>query len=1639
MKKYLSSILFCLLVVGKTFGQFKDVPFTHKDSLSVDINNLMGQSSSATADTVLGAFNGIYEGLSEDQLNLVFEVSKTMYGKGYRANPHMENFYACIAFGIDNRNLPSSQLTRFLEIADTTARLYKGNLFRNFLSLTRDFCETDTIYSSKYNRLIVEGDDFTFEHVFDESLVDPKALVAMNSAVPEAVLEEEIEEELPDEEEIKKEEWFEHLEEEEEEEDGEELSWGDDGGWEVYEEGDEESWEEGDESTDFEEGEGSPGDAIFESFAPPAADLPDVLGPMLSIKNANFHMHSIYDTVKMENVSGDLLLMNYEFVGTDGKLGWDNTGLDSGNVFCDLADYSFNIKSTRISAEDAELHYGSKLKEPVKGSFIYDSHIHNLRPKQAKFPQFQSYQSNIEIEDLADSIRYRGGFSLQGKKFLSNSAEGVEATLDFMGSNGNSKFTAISKKGFVFDDSLIYSPEAAIKVHYDDSTSISHPATIFKYDTKLDILRARRGKDENKTSPFIDERQSVYISAEMLEWDMKKDSIDLFILNARERIPLVVESTDYFDKYRFIALQGLYKFHPLQMVVGYANRIKSNTFTSYEMATDLKQQPNVVKGAMQELGRRGYIEYNDETDEITVKRKAKLYVYANMGKKGVDFDNMIMHSRVNNGPNLSISVNGKGFEVSGVKRFNLSDQMGIVATPEDGKVNLEDGRNTSFAGRMQAGNFVFRGKEFMFNYDSFKVDLDVVDSISIMVKQKNGQFKEMQNNIVNTGGVLYISHPRNKSGKNKLPQYPILDALKGGTIYFDGPEILGGAYDSTILFDIPPFEIDSLNSSNTSIISFNGTFKSGGIFEDFEQVLIVDSTDNSFGFKRDMPDAGEPVYGGKGTFFNKIRLNNKGIRGDGRINYLTADFNSKDFIFYPDSVLTKGEKGEIAFGEHNGVEFPSVQMDGYKMKWLVNSDSMLLTNPKSKPFHVYDPNTNFEGTLALTPEELKGDGRIETENSINSSEQFQLEGTSYVSHYSKFLIKSDDPDVPAMLGDPVKVEYDLKDRMALIKSEEEGSSVFAFPFVQYQSNISQVSWNLDKNVLVMSVNTENESGLGKFTSGNSKHDSLSVFATDAMYDLSGHVLGLAGVPYLVVANIKIIPDSGKVNIREHAEMDELNGATLEFNALQKRHVLTDAKIKVHSSNEFEGTANYAYTYGVKDTFNVVFDRFETEKTEVKGAKGGISYTTTGFSKIIEDDQFAFAPGLYFQGDLEIHDTEEYLDFKGQASLALDRDENDWFDYTSNDANTHGVINIDENLQVSGYPTKLKTGLFFSKIDREPYIAMVQFKREWAADRSLFQARGELSYSDSSNTYRIAPQQLRDEETQKGHDFVYEHKPETATFSGELQFVLPVEDQYTVKAAGTGFAKTEEKDFQINASVLIEFNGDGPVMETMAEDLADNTSSTEGAIENEEKFANKIAQMLPEKSVFEFLDRFADGSATISDYFNTGIFLTNVDFKWSDEMKAFYNEGTVGLGGVFKKEIDTQIDAYIEIPKAESDNAFNVFLMDSEEMWYYFNFDKTGIRAVSSNDIFNLDLSKNSNGLVKLAEIDEMLGYVSSFRMNYLGIEEMLDLVIPTGDIDPYANTGGDFGDDPFGDISEEGDVAPVEEEEAEEEEDDDGF
>jgi len=1349
------------------------------------------------------------------------------------------------------------------------------------------------------------------------------------------------------------------------------------------------------------QGEEVPLDApLDEPVSQPVYDDSPVLleqfGPVIEFKSADLVFRSRLDTVVLKGMNAYYNFETQMLNGIGGTIDWSNVGVPSGTAFAKLRDYEFSLDQKVFEFEEVEFQYIGKIPEPVKGKL----QIHGNPPRntQDSYPRFVSNDANSSISGLDGSgLEYRGGVSFEGKQFYSKSAYDDKSTI--IGSwEGEQKFIAYST-GFQFNnaDSSVTSKRAEITLLYGQD-SVYHPVVEFEYLFGRGYLNLKPPKDGFNTTPFRSSFYKMDVVGDVLDWDMKSDSFNISTLSARTEVPVLIESKNYYNANRFYSLSELYNFHPLLMAIEMTKRVNSKSFYLPEIVDMSGVSEGVLKRTMINLMSKGLANYDPVTKLITVTEKG--FHYFNASQKESDYDDLIIPSITGASANATFNTLSNEMTVRGVEKFFLSDSLDVIITPTDGEIKLLENRRIEFDGSLKAGNFEFLGRKFSFDYDNFLVNLTEIDSIELQVEMEAGKREALNNQLVKTSGVLKINEPDNKSALLSKPEYPIFTSNESASVFFDKTGVLGNAYDTTVYFDVPPFQLDSAADADPSTFAFSGTFHSNGIFPEFEEDLVA-MEDKSFGFVHAIPDSGYNLYGTSGKLYGEVQMDQKGITSPGNLKFLTADLNTESVTFYLDSMYSdKGIDGTIAPGMLDGTSFPSVQLKRYEVNWLAKKDSMNLSNLED-PLSIYDSLGKFDGTLTLATTGLKGEGEMVIQGSTTNSEAYTLQETEFEARNSLFVLNSNNPRKPILRSDDVKLSYDLAAQNARLTPEVQGQASIEFPFAQYKTSIPEAEWDISNQVITMTKPDTVPLEKSFFYATRNSMDSLVFSATNATYDIEKQELQVQGIPFIVVADALITPDSNQVRILENAELEALENAVVVFDTARANHRLFNANIEIISRNRFRGVGTYELVT-VQDTFAIKFDEFRFEEDE-----NDRLYTKSS-GDVRADDGVIVSPGFTFKGKVFMYAFRKALELKGAVKLNLKKlkERNVWIEYVSNDDIEEVIFNFDEARTERGDP--LNAGLHFNRGDI--YLSFITEKRGVDDDDFFIPSGGSLFYDQKAGSFNIANPKKREDplNNYSGNMFSYNEDTQDVTFEGKLNFISPFSKGIDFQAAGKGTGNLDSADFQANAMLVMNLGLPPTATPFMAGDL--KTMGEKLGVrrihDDRSDLIYKVAEFIGDEATKAWdksyqtvpMPLVSASPALIKD-----LVISNVNLKWSKQTKTFYSTGKIGVSNISNTDLNMELDGFVEIKKTPEGEVVNILLQLTDGTWYYFTYDGFGLGTYSSNTAYNnavLGIGAGKKGKVKAGPlkvyantIDEVLSWTRNFRKLHLGLDEPYRLLM----------------------------------------------
>ncbi|MBL7861211.1 MAG: hypothetical protein JNJ65_08615 [Cyclobacteriaceae bacterium] len=1496
------------------------------------------------AMAVAVAFNTAWSSLGPDQQLAIRNQARMMKKKSYKVRPHLVNYYGAIAAAVTIENADPSRITSFLSVAGKVIEKENVTQVNYFLQQSRDFFEHHSLQFVPAFQLQVLDDSYQFDYLEPVIIPDTVQVSYEEQPVDTSMYNAPM-------------------------------------------------WQQ----------------PIFQ---------PELFGPVLKFDKATLHFKTPYDSVFLKNTKGTFSLRDKLFVGEGGRFDWSNTGLSADSVYYDFNKYNFKTTQPYIKAEQGKLRYIGKVSGLVPGIFEFRS-INHKTPEAAIYPRFRSYETNINLLGLGDDrLKYTGGLGLQGRMLNSNSANGSQAMIEISGET-DKRFKAIAES-FGFKDSIIVSSRARISI-YQQNDSIVHPAMEMRYDYRNQKMILNKEKSQLRKAPFSSSYFDIEFTADRIDWDLKSDSMKLSVHGSGKVSPMVIESNDFYDPegYRELRGQG-FNFHPLALMVNYANEIGSNDFYVFDLVVEGQRSLEQVRMAADFLSQKGMIDYDARSGRIHVKEKSLNFLEAAKGNS--DYDNMKIHSLTDTIANAFVSFSEGRMNVYGVEEFNVSDSLNVVIKPDSSRITFLQNRDIKFNGTINAGNFEITGRDFTLKYDSFFINMNHIDSIRFYVTEKNGTRRRVNNAMVGadstaqaagglqasagkTSGTLFINRPDNKSGKIKYPNYPRLDATAGGVIYFDRSEVLNGAYDRSVFFVVPPFKLDSLNDADPGSINFDGTFVSSGMFPSFKEKLHT-MPDKSLGFTHAVPTNGYSLYQGDGKLYGGMSLDNAGIRAVGRIDYLAATVESKDFVFYPDSVVGRGATGEINEKQFGAVYFPQVKLTDYQLNWLPKRDKMNIRNLK-EPFSLYQTTATLDGKLIVSKTGVAGDGRLSTRGSEVRSKELNFSAKEFGARHARFEVKTGNPDKPALAGSDVKLNFNLDKNIATISPEVEGEAAIDFPYAQFKTSIPEARWDLNTQKIVMSKAPDDPLEDSYFYTTRKELDSLSFNAEKAEYDIKTQQLKVSGIPYIIVADAKITPENNEVLILENAKIGQLKNTTIVLDTLNGYHILTDGVVDIVSRKEFTGYATYQYINAVNDTFAIKMTDFHlepiTEETRNKRQRGtGPSLQTVGNGTVSDLANIRVAPRIFYKGDMTMYATKPALQLKGFVKMDLKKikDYNTWLLYTQ--SGDEKEIYLDFTNAVTEEGRKPDAGLHFAE-DNSLYITFV-FDKKDPSDDDFFLPSGSLFYDETTKEFRIEDRAKSAGEKLSGKVFAYNEDKQEVRFEGPVSFFKGSKDfNLTASALGSGNLETDE--IKMNSFVMADMNLPPTVFQLMATTILNviqNEGVEEDGLGDPTDLLYKIADIVGERVVKDYEQRSLQSYVSLATVqgLQKPIVISNADLKWSQENKSFYSEGLLGISHIGRTDINGAFEGFMEIRKNE-DGApvFHLFIKASPEAWFYFGMEDNRLMVHSSIPAINDVVTKKTNASkAKLGELvfipgtdDETLAWINRFRQIYYRLEAPYDL------------------------------------------------
>jgi hypothetical protein len=1271
--------------------------------------------------------------------------------------------------------------------------------------------------------------------------------------------------------------------------------------------------------------------------------------PAIEFPEGNLICYTKGDSTRIMRTGGVFFPTLDRWIGEKGRVTWDRADFDPELTYAEFGAYEVRIKGSTYTV-DSVLFYNEYFEKPLLGQ-LTEKVIADRTGDKASYPRFESYNQRLQIKNIFENVDYDGGFTMRGNKLAGTGTNEEPAKLVFY--RENAPFLEANSLEFAIRPDRLTSQQTQVSI-FLDKDSITHPELNLKFDRKTRKLVLLRTDEGVSKSPYYNSYHDVDMFFEALYWNIDDPLIEMGSIIGSTQHMAAFESKDYYNDKRYDSMMGLANTHPLVEIRDYTRQSNSIAFYDYQFAGFLRLSKEQTSLLLIDLNNQGFVEYDMMSGFCVVKEKLFEYLRNNSGIR--DYDVLLFNSEIDNGNNAQLNLLNYNLLLKGIRRIQLSDSQNVNIYPAREEVILKKNRDFKCGGRIRAGNLELLGKEYEFKYEEFQIDLLQVDSCRIYVQDIDAQEDafgnkntvQVKNVIEDMTGTLKIDAPTNKSGVHSkdYSEYPILTSKKDSYVYYDNSRIQKGVYGrDKFYYQVEPFVIDSLDNFNSNDLSFQGTLVSSGIFPDIDEPLVL-MDDYSLGFDVATTTSGLPIYGGKGDFTADVRLSYNGLQGSGSLDFLTSTSMSEEFTFFPDSTLGK-TKSFLNNEQAGSLNVPKVTAQVVDLAFYPKSDRLKATS-------LYEPITFFRneaeltGSLNLTPKGMTGKGDMDFEGATVSSLKFDYTPRNILADTSAFQLAQSALESLAFKTDNVSADVDFDQRVGEFKSLG-GETIIEFPSNQYICYMDEFKWFMDKGEMELASNrkasqdfvidTDASSNASNFYSVNELQDSLNFLAPKAVYDIASSVITCNEIPYITVADTRILPDSGKVIIQKRAKIDPLQRAVLISNYVTQYHRIFNSNVQINGRLDFEGEGDMAYVDENKLEQIIHLDKIAVDS----------SLQTTANGKITEDDSFTLNPFFSFYGDFELRANQKNLTFDGGAQImhTCESLERNWFKFRSEIDPLDIYIPVDTNMR-DVKMSKLGVGVMVSSDSPLELYGSFLSRKNDRSDEGLIEALGFLTYDKGSKSYKVGSKEKIKQPKLPGNLLSLDTESCEITGDGEIDYQV---DYGHVKFQSVGDIRHNGMNGKttVNGVLSLDFFFDESLMKRLSDQLSEwpELLPIDIAKTDYEKGIKQIMGLEASDKVISELNLSGQFKRIPTELQKT-FFFADITFKWDDVEETFVSEGPIGIATIGKKQIFRYVKGKVELAKSRSADILRVYLELDPGNWYYFEY-KLGIMNITSTD------------------------------------------------------------------------------------------
>ena len=213
--------------------------------------------------------------------------------------------------------------------------------------------------------------------------------------------------------------------------------------------------------------------------------------PVVEIEELDLKCLAKKDSASIFETKGKYYPDKKLWKGYGGIVNWQRAGYEENQLVAKITRYEVQMNHSSYKADSAvfsnAIYFGSS---KLIGD-LEDRVLANVTEDHSTYPRFDSYNDNLEIQNIFPKVDYHGGFIQRGNSFI---GKGSDEKLARVVINRNGKpFVEAYAHTFVIRESKLSAEPAEVLIYLDGDT-IFHPGRNLKFDNSKRTLALYRNK-----------------------------------------------------------------------------------------------------------------------------------------------------------------------------------------------------------------------------------------------------------------------------------------------------------------------------------------------------------------------------------------------------------------------------------------------------------------------------------------------------------------------------------------------------------------------------------------------------------------------------------------------------------------------------------------------------------------------------------------------------------------------------------------------------------------------------------------------------------------------------------------------------------------------------------------------------------------------------------------------------------------------------------------------------------------------------------------------------------------------------------------------------------------------------------------